>query len=140
MRYDWLATAILIVHVGYLAYVVLGGFLAWRWPKAYFVHLAAAIWGVLIVFERVDCPLTSAENWAREKAGQERVTGFIDHYITGVLYPDRYLHQAQAAVAVVVLASWVGALILWRRRHSRAPGGGDTPAADSGPGGHAATV
>lgn len=139
MRYDWLVTVILTVHFGYLAYVVLGGFLAWRWPRAYFVHLAAAVWGILIVFAVVDCPLTYAENWARGRAGQERVTGFIDHYITGVLYPQRYLHQAQAAAAAVVLISWAGALLLWRRRRSRHHGG-DTPLADTGRDGHAATV
>jgi hypothetical protein len=137
VRYDWLVTVILTVHFGYLAFVVLGGFLAWRWPKAFFVHLAAGIWGVLIVFNLVDCPLTYAENWARRQAGQAEVTGFIDHYITGVLYPQQYLHQAQSAVAAVVLISWIGALLLWRRRRNRT---GDTQVADPGTGGRAATV
>jgi len=139
VRYDWLVNVILTVHFGYLVFVVLGGFLAWRWPRAYFVHLAAAVWGLLIVFELVDCPLTYAENWARGRAGEERVTGFIDHYITGVLYPERFLHQAQGAVAVVVLGSWVGALVLWRRRRARHTGG-DTPLPDAGQDRRPATV
>ncbi len=120
MRYDWLVTVILAVHFGYLAYVVFGGFLAWRWPKAYFVHLAAAIWGILIVLSWVDCPLTWAEKWARERNGEApRAEGFIDRYVTDVLYPQEYLHQARAAAATVVLIAWVGALILWRRRQAR---------------------
>ena len=90
MRYDWLVTVILALHFGYLAYLVLGGFLAWRWPKAFFVHVAACIWGVLIVLSVVDCPLTFAEHWAREKAGQTPTTaGFIDRYLTNVMYPSR---------------------------------------------------
>jgi hypothetical protein len=140
VRYDWLVNVILTVHFGYLAFVVFGGFLSWRWPKVFYFHLAAAIWGVLIVFELVDCPLTWAENWARRRAGQQQVTGFIDHYITGVLYPPRYLHQAQALVALVVLVSWIGSFLLWRRRRARARAGDDTPPADPGSGGHAATV
>jgi hypothetical protein len=134
VRYDWLVTAALSLHFAYLVYVVLGGFLAWRWPKAWFVHLAAAGWGILIVGEFVDCPLTWAENWAREKAGRARVPGFIDHYITGVIYPEQYLHQVQVAVAVVVLGSWIGALLLWRRRRNRARAAAAGSAGEAEPG------
>lgn len=120
MRYDWLAEGFLVLHFGYLAFVVLGGFLAWRWPRAFFVHLAAAIWGVLIVLAWVDCPLTWAENWARGRAGLARIPGFIDHYVTGVIYPAEYVNQVRLAVLAVVLASWVGAWVRWRRRRSLA--------------------
>ena len=120
MRYDWLVNVILTLHFGYMVFLVVGGFLAWRWPKVYFVHLAAAIWAALIVLSWVDCPLTWAENWARRRAGMTEVPGFIDHYITGVIYPTRYLQEARLAVLLVILVSWVGALILWRRRRARA--------------------
>jgi len=103
-----------------MAFLVIGGFFAWRWPRAFFVHLAAAIWAALIVLNWVACPLTWAENWARRRAGMTEVPGFIDHYITGVIYPARYLQQARLAVLLVVLASWLGALILWRRRRAQA--------------------
>ena len=128
MRYDWLVAVIVTVHFAYLVYVVLGGFLAWRWPKAFFVHLLAGIWGVAIVFEWVNCPLTSAEHWARQRNGEAPSDrGFIERYVTGVIYPEQYVTQTQLAVAVVVLFSWVGAYILWRRR--RATAGSDKPAA-----------
>ena len=131
MRYDWLVTVIVTVHFAYLVYVVLGGFLAWRWPKAFFVHLLAGIWGVAIVFEWVDCPLTWAEQWARQRAGEAPSdVGFIERFVTGVIYPEQYETQVQIAVAVVVLFSWAGALILWRRRRR----------ATAGSGGQAATV
>jgi hypothetical protein len=120
VRYDWLADFFLTVHFGYLAFLVVGGFLAWRWPKAFFVHLGAAIWAVLIVLSWVDCPLTWAENWARQKAGLARIPGFIDNYVTGVIYPAAYVNQVRLAVLVVVLVSWVGALVLRRRRRSQA--------------------
>ena len=129
MRYDWLVDVILTVHFGYVVYLVVGGFLAWRWPKSFFVHVAAAIWAVLIVLNWVDCPLTWAENWARRKAGMPEVPGFIDHYITGVIYPAKYLTEVRLAVAVVVLVAWIGTLVSWRRRRARAahvPQAGET--------------
>jgi hypothetical protein len=118
VRYDRLVDVILTLHFGYMVFLVVGGFLAWRWPKVFFPHLAAAIWAALIVLNWVDCPLTVAENWARRKAGMTAVPAFIDHYITGVIYPARYLEEARLAVLLVVLVSWVGALILWRRRQA----------------------
>jgi hypothetical protein len=118
--YHWLVNVILALHFGYLAYLVLGGFLAWRWPRAILAHLAAVSWAILIVLEWVDCPLTWAEGWARERSGDAPLTaGFIDRYITGVIYPPEYLLQARAAVATMVLISWVGAFLLWRRRRAR---------------------
>jgi hypothetical protein len=120
--YSWLVNVILALHFGFIAYLVLGGFLAWRWPRAIVPHAAVAVWGILIVLEWVDCPLTWAEGWARQRSGQPPLTaGFIDRYITGVIYPAEYLHEARAAVAAVVLASWVGAYLLWRRRRARPP-------------------
>jgi Protein of Unknown function (DUF2784) len=120
MAYEWLVTVILALHFGYLAYLVLGGFLAWRWPRAFFVHVFACVWGVLIVLSLVDCPLTFAEHWGREKAGQTPTTaGFIDRYLTNVMYPAEYVEELRLAVAFVVLVSWVGAFVLWRRRGAR---------------------
>jgi hypothetical protein len=117
MGYRVLVTVVLVAHFAYLGYVVLGGFLAWRWPRAFWPHLLAGLWGVAVVGVPLDCPLTLAENWARLRAGQAGTTrGFIDRYIEGVLYPARYTAALQAGVAVVVLGSWLGAYLRWRRR------------------------
>ncbi|HEX6870194.1 MAG TPA: DUF2784 domain-containing protein [Micromonosporaceae bacterium] len=113
----WLVTVVLAVHFAYLAYLVVGGFVAWRWPAAIWPHLAACAWGVLIVFGLVDCPLTWAEDWARQQAGMAPLTtGFVDRYLDNVIYPDRYVHVVRLAVAVIVAVSWVGAYLRWRRK------------------------
>src|SRR2546430_2632860 len=44
----FLAHATMVVHFIALLYIGLGGFLAWRWPKAIFVHIFFALWGVAI--------------------------------------------------------------------------------------------
>ena len=118
MGYRLLATTILVAHFGFLAYLLAGGFLAWRWPRALWPHVAAVAWGFLVVAAQLTCPLTVAENWARQRAGDSTTTsGFIDRYIEGVLYPSRYTGLVQVVAAVVVLGSWAGLLMV--RRHRR---------------------
>ena len=135
--FQWLVTVVLTVHFAYLAYLVVGGFLAWRWTAMIWPHLVAAVWGVLIVFNLVACPLTIAEGWARRLAGDEPVTGgFIDRYVTNVIYPGRYLVEVRLAVALVVLISYVGAYLFWRARRQRL----DTARKDTVGAGGAATV
>jgi hypothetical protein len=112
-----LVTLILLTHFAYLAYVVAGGFLAWRWPKAFWPHLAAVTWGVFLIGFHLSCPLTSAENWAREHAGEGIDVGFVDTYVTDVIYPARYTNLARLVCAVVVLVSWAGVA----RRYVRNP-------------------
>jgi hypothetical protein len=118
-----LTTVVLVAHVAYLAYLVVGGFLAWRWPRTIYLHVLAAAWGLAVVAAQLICPLTSAENWSRRRAGEAGVTqGFVDHYIEGVLYPARFTPLLQALVAVLVLGSWVGFgfLTVGRRRRRQA--------------------
>lgn len=120
MGYRELVTVILVVHYGYLAYLVLGGLLAWRWPRAVWPHLVAAAWGLAVVAIPLTCPLTVAEHWARRRAGEDgRTGGFIDTYIEGVLYPERYTGLLQTLVAVGVVGSWLGAYLLGRKRATR---------------------
>ncbi|SDU80746.1 DUF2784 domain-containing protein [Gordonia westfalica] len=123
MPYRVLADGIAVTHLLFLLYVTCGGFVAWRWPRTIVLHLVAVGWGVASVGLRVKCPLTDAENWARHRAGEAGLpsTGFIDHYLTGVIYPESAVGLVRGLVAVLVIVSWVG---LWRRvrtgsRHRR---------------------
>jgi hypothetical protein len=117
--YSALATTVLVVHFCFLAYVVLGGFLVWRWPRAFWPHLAAAAWGLAVVSIPLTCPLTVVEHWARRRAGQSvGEKGFIDTYIENVLYPERYTHLLQVLVGVLVVFSYSVALV--KLRHRRA--------------------
>ena len=108
MVWRGLVTLILLTHFAYLAYVVGGGFLAWRWPKAIWPHLVTATWGVLLIAFHLSCPLTLAENWARRHAGEGVDSGFINNYVEGVIYPAHYTNLVRLACAAVVLISWFG--------------------------------
>jgi hypothetical protein len=117
MDYRLLVSAVLVAHFAFLAYVVLGGLPAIRWPRLFWPHLAAAAWGLVVITFPVACPLTGAEDWARRRAGEAALTrGFIDRYIEGVLYPARYAGLLHVLVALVVLGSW---LLVYRRWRSR---------------------
>lgn len=139
MAYSWLADLVMLAHFGFLVYVALGGFLAWRRPRWLVPHGLAVLWGALTVTVGLVCPLTAVENWARRRAGDEGLPrGFIDTYLTDVVYPGQYQLAAQLLVAGLVAVSWLG-LPLWRRQRSapRRPGGtsGGTGGRPSGVGG-----
>jgi len=122
MGYQLLIKLIIALHFAFLLYVVFGGFLAWRWPRMFWPHLAAAAWGAGIALGVLECPLTDAENWARSQAGEAPpAAGFIDRFVENVIYPEQYTGRLQAAAAAVMLASWIGAYLRSRRRAAAAP-------------------
>jgi hypothetical protein len=115
MGYRVVAVAVVAVHFAYLGYVIVGGFLAWRWPRTVWVHLPAVGWGVALIALGLDCPLTHAQDWARQRAGQPALTGgFIDQYVEDALYPQRFTPVVQAVVAGLVIGSWIGLTVVRR--------------------------
>ncbi|RDI19924.1 uncharacterized protein DUF2784 [Rhodococcus sp. AG1013] len=118
MLYRLLADATVVVHLAFLGYVVAGGFLAWRWRRTIWLHVAAVAWGFSTVLAGLECPLTNLENWARQRAGDQQLpsTGFISHYLTGVVYPENAVGLVRGLVAAFVIASWIGYVVLRRHR------------------------
>ena len=120
MGYRLVADAAMVAHFVFLAYLVVGGFIAWRLPWTIWAHIAVALYGLFNVLIGWPCPLTHVENWGRVRAGEATLpgTGFIDHYIAGVVYPRAHETLVQGLVVVVVLTSWIG-FLLRRRRMTR---------------------
>lgn len=117
MIYSVLADLVLALHFGFIVFVVLGGLLALRWPRAAFVHLPAAVWGILIELFGWICPLTPIENSLRRAAGEAGFAGgFIEHYLLPVIYPGGLTREVQLALAAIVIAvNVVVYVIVWRR-------------------------
>ena len=64
-----------------------------------------AVWGVLIELRGWICPLTPLENRLRRAAGGEGYTGgFIEHYITPVIYPDGLTRGTQVVLGIILVA------------------------------------
>ncbi len=109
MAWSLLADAVMAAHFAFLVYMALGGFLAWWRPRLILPHVAVVVWGILSVTVGMACPLTDWEDAARRRAGEQGLPrGFVDTYLTGVVYPDRYLVAAQLLVACLVAVSWAG--------------------------------
>jgi nitrate reductase gamma subunit len=118
MAYRILADLVVGVHALFVAFVVLGGLLALRWPWVATVHLPAAVWGTLIEFRGWVCPLTPLEQSLRASAGQAGYEGgFIEHYLLPVLYPIGLTRGVQLVFGSLVIAVnlVVYGLVLWRR-------------------------
>lgn len=97
--YQLAANGVLILHVGYVAFVVLGlllilvgGLFRWRWVRNRWfraVHLLAIAIVVLESWLNITCPLTTLENWLRVKAGAETYEGdFIAIWLHSILFFD----------------------------------------------------
>jgi hypothetical protein len=108
-----LADATVVVHVGFVLFVVLGGLLALRWPRIVWLHIPSAAWGIAIEFADWVCPLTPIENALRERAGMAAYQGdFIERYVLPLLYPGRLTRGTQLLLGG--LAVVVNVLIYWR--------------------------
>lgn len=104
MLYRLLANAVVIVHVMFVAFVVFGGILAWRWRRIAWIHVPTVLYGATIEFVGWVCPLTPLENHFRRLAGQSGYAGgFIEHYIIPVLYPTDWTISLRVILGTLVL-------------------------------------
>ena len=104
MIYRALADLVLVVHLAFVFFVVLGGLLVLRWPWVAYLHIPAAIWGILIEYSGWICPLTPLENSLRQSGGQAGYSGgFINHYIQPVLYPAGLTRGTQIVLGTLAL-------------------------------------
>ena len=104
MLLDWAADAVLVVHLLFIAFVVLGGLLVLRWHRLAWLHLPAAAWGAIVELLHLQCPLTPLENNLREAAGQAGYEGgFIAHYLIPTIYPAGLTPRIQLGLGVFVL-------------------------------------
>ena len=117
MLYRALADLTVVVHLGFVVFVMCGGWLVLRAPRLVWLHLPAVIWGAWIEFAGRICPLTPLENWLRLRAGDAAYeTSFVEQYLLPVLYPAALSRELQAALGVLVLmANVVPYTILIRR-------------------------
>jgi len=117
----WLAVAadgVVVVHLLFILFAVLGGLLVWRWPGLAWLHVPAAIWGVLVELMRWPCPLTPLEHSLRLAAGQAGYSGgFVEHYLLPIIYPAGLTPQMQIGLGlfVLLLNGLIYGVSLWQR-------------------------
>ncbi|MGH8290972.1 MAG: DUF2784 domain-containing protein [Steroidobacteraceae bacterium] len=105
MGWRILADLLVILHLAFTAFVIFGGFLAWKWRRVLFVHLPALAWGFWVETSGQICPLTPLENHLRHLAGEAGYQGgFLDHYVVALLYPPGLTRPDQWVLAALLLA------------------------------------
>lgn len=104
MIYLILADLVLIVHLLFIVFVLLGGLLLLLRGALIVVHLPAVIWAALSSFKGWVCPLTPLENYLREAAGMAGYKqGFVEYYLMPIIYPDDLSSHIQIILGVLVL-------------------------------------
>jgi hypothetical protein len=117
MLYQALADLVLIIHLAFVIFVVLGGFLVLTRRWLAWVHVPAFLWGAIVEFTGWICPLTPLENWLRQKGGGLVYrTDFVAHYLLPVLYPAILTRGLQIFLGLLVVSVNLGLYgwILWR--------------------------
>jgi hypothetical protein len=103
--YHFAADGVLIVHLGFVLFVMAGGLLVLRWTRLAWLHVPAVVWGAFVEFTGRICPLTPLEVALRHSAGDTGYAGdFIEHYIVSLLYPDGLIRGTQTTLGVLVVA------------------------------------
>jgi hypothetical protein len=115
-----MADLIVALHFAFVVFVVLGGLLALRWPRAAWVHIPAVFWGALVEFTGWICPLTPLENRLRRAAGETVYQGdFIAHHLLPVLYPDGLTRRDQLMLGMAALGINLAVYAAAIARHRR---------------------
>ncbi len=125
MVYNLLSTGLVILHFGFIGFVVVGGVLCLKWQKVFWVHIPAVAWAIMIEMTGWICPLTPLENYFLLKAGNSTYSAdFISHYLLPILYPEGLTRTIQFLLGLSVLLvnitiyGFVIRKIVRKKRHS----------------------
>jgi len=120
MLFRRLADLVLVVHFAFVAFVVLGGLAALKWPRIAWVHIPVALYGASVEFLGFVCPLTPLEVWLRRRGGEAGYAGgFVEHYVTATLYPMGLTRTLQLELGAFVLLINAAIYTIWWRRRRR---------------------
>jgi hypothetical protein len=118
MRYRLLADLAVTLHLGFLLFTVLGGFLVFRWRWFAWIHLPAAIWGGFVEVAGRICPLTVFENWLRRAGGGSAESDFIDRYVMPIEYPSGLTRDSGSPRSALIVVNSVIYVMAWCYRTS----------------------
>jgi uncharacterized protein DUF2784 len=111
------ADAVLLVHLAFILFVLVGGILVWRIPKLAWLHGPAIAWAIFVEATGRICPLTPLENRLRLASGEAGYAGdFVSHYLLRIIYPEALTREVQIAIVLVVVAVNVVVYSRWLLR------------------------
>ena len=122
--YELAADLTLIIHFGFIIFVVFGGLLFIVSTKIIYLHVPALIWGIYIELAHSLCPLTHLENWFLQKANLTTYPeGFIQNYLLPIVYPKNLTVDLQTYLAIVLVVSntFIYGMIIGRLKKTNRP-------------------
>jgi hypothetical protein len=114
--YRFGADLVVVAHLLFIVFAVIGGLAVLRWHWLAFVHLPVVVWATVVELMGWVCPLTPLEIALRVAAGEAGYHGgFVEHYILPIVYPAGLTREIQwllAALVVLVNAVIYGWLMI----------------------------
>ena len=102
--YRLLADLLVLAHFAFIIFVLLGGLLMLKWPQVAWLHIPAALWGVMTELLSLPCPLTPMEKYFQRLAGDAPYEGdFIAHYLLPIIYPAGLTPNIQLLLGIIVI-------------------------------------
>lgn len=108
------ADAVVVLHLFWIVFLILGALPGSRWSWVKWTHLAALAFSIALQGFGWICPLTHLEVWLRSSGGAQPYEGtFIRHYAEQLVYAEIPRGALLAGTLMVV------ALSLWLYRRPR---------------------
>lgn len=89
MSYAALAVVVLIGHLAFILWVILGALFTLGRPFLSGLHIVTMLYGIIIEAGPWPCPLTILEQRFEQQAGMETYSQpFLVHYLEAIVYPN----------------------------------------------------
>ncbi len=102
------ADAVVVLHLFWIVFLILGALPGRRWVWAQWMHLASLAFSIALQIFGWICPLTYLEIWLRTLGGAQPYEGtFIRHYVEQIVYAE--IPRGALLVSTLIVV----ALSLW---------------------------
>jgi hypothetical protein len=103
------ADAVVILHLLWIVFLILGALPGRRWAWVKWMHIASLAFSVALQVFSWICPLTYLEIWLRTLGGAQPYEGtFIRHYVEQIVYAEiPRVALLIGTLVVVVFSAWM---------------------------------
>jgi len=103
------ADFVVLLHLLWIVFLIVGAWPGARWPWVKWTHLAALAFSVLLQVFGWVCPITHLEVWLRQAGGATPYTGtFIGQYLERIVYlqlPTGFL--LTGTLIIIAISLWI---------------------------------
>ena len=125
MGYRLAADSMMIAHLLYIVFVIVGGLIAFRARWILWLHVPAVAWAIYVQYIGRICPLTTWEKQFRGLAGEAGYEGgFVEHYLVPIIYPPDMpvaMHLVLGTAVILINGVVYARLIAHARRTHALP-------------------